>query len=199
MKPNIARQTSHEHKSDYSSEGASWSFIQTTPHHFHSRNPPAPPSPSASLESTSQNYLPTSAWMMSNRVGEWGHYRHVEVWIGAPEASFVSHSQLPLTLKCAAHLTRGGETGVSAHFRFVFLKLKQADLFREGPQQYFPKCWMEAVWESAVKCLCVCVCVEMCCPHCFSLQACERKRKGREMSVLCALAVCMGVCQRTAV
>ncbi len=39
------------------------------------------------------------------------------------------HSRLPLTLKCAAHLTLSGETGVSAHLRFVFLKLKQAELF----------------------------------------------------------------------
>lgn len=45
------------------------------------------------------------------------------------------HSRLPLTLKCAAHLTRGGETGVSAHFRFIFLMLQQADLFSEGPPQ----------------------------------------------------------------
>lgn len=62
------------------------------------------------------------------------------------------HSRLLLTLKCAAHLTLSEETGVSAHLCFVFLKLKQADLFWEGPRQYFPKCWMEAMWEDAVKC-----------------------------------------------
>lgn len=50
--------------------------------------------------------LPTPAeseWRMSNGEGEWGHYRGV--WIGTQESSFVQHSQLPLTLKCAAHLT----------------------------------------------------------------------------------------------
>lgn len=33
--------------------------------------------------------------------------------IGTPGPSFVPHSRLLLTLKCAAHLTLGGETGVS--------------------------------------------------------------------------------------
>lgn len=113
MKPNITRPTSHGGKSDNYSEGASRSLIPTTPEvAFIHASPPAPPSP-ARLGSTSQRYLPYAAeWMMGNRVGVWGHYRDVEVEIGAPEASFVSHSRLPLTLKCAAHLTLSGETRV---------------------------------------------------------------------------------------
>lgn len=108
---------------------------------IHAQPPAPPPSPSASLESTRQHHPPTTAvaeWMMSNRVGEWGHYRDAQLWIGTPEPSFVPHSRLPLTLKCAAHLTPGGETGVAAHFRYVFLKLKQAGLFWEGASTMLP-------------------------------------------------------------
>lgn len=190
MKPNIARQTSHESKTDYSSEGG---IIKSYPNYSNSLSftqASRPPSPSASLQSTTQHHLPTTAvaeWMMSNRVGEWGHYRDVELWIGTPEPSFALHSRLLLTLKCASHLTLSGETGVSARFRSIFLMLKQAGLFWEGPLQCFPKCWMEAMWEAAVKCnVLVSVCVEISCPQCFSLQAWERKSK-RVVCVVCSL------------
>lgn len=146
MKPNIARQTSHGIKLTIILRGG-WGIIKSYPNYSkkslsftHSLLPP-PPSPSASLESTRQHHPPTTAvaeWMMSNRVGEWGHYRDAQLWIGTPEPSFVPHSQLPLTLKCAAHLTPGGETGVAAHFRYVFLKLKQAGLFWEGASTMLP-------------------------------------------------------------
>lgn len=95
------------------------------------------------------------------------------------------HSPLLLTLKSTAHLTPSGETGVSAHFRFVFSKLKQICLFREGPQQYFSKCWMEATSDAAVRCnVCVFLWVKSV-SHCRNVTEAAKRRE------ICVSCVCM--------
>lgn len=102
-------------KTDYYSEGRG-DIIKSYPNHSKKKSLsfthslPPPHHLLLSLESTRQRHPPTTAaaeWMMSNRVGEWGHYRDTQLWIGAPEPSFVPHSRIPLTLKCAEHLTPG--------------------------------------------------------------------------------------------
>lgn len=118
--------------------------------YFSHTKPISPPqssqSPSVSCR-RKQQQLPTSAeapWMMSNGVGEWGHYRDAKVWIGAQEASFVPHSRLSLTTKVHTWLA-AGETGrlalllVSAS---VFWRRSRAEQFGEGSLQCSSKCWM---------------------------------------------------------